>query len=88
MKYNFHPCFRLVLASEPGPPESPEIIDASDTEVLLKWKQPKDDGNTPVLCYGLQYQENGNGIPVPILSSVPWPILKRDQGPTMTKDMA
>lgn len=49
----------MVLASEPGPPEPPEICDVSDTEVLLKWKQPKDDGNTPVLCYGLQIQENG-----------------------------
>lgn len=51
--------FRLVPASEPCPPEAPEIADYSDTEVLLKWKQLKDDGNSPVLCYGLQYQENG-----------------------------
>lgn len=51
---------RLAPATEPHPPEAPEIADVSDTEVLLKWKQPKDDGNSPVLCYGLQYQENGN----------------------------
>ncbi|XP_065224779.1 obscurin-like isoform X6 [Planococcus citri] len=52
---------RMVIASEPGPPEPPEVCDVSDTEVLLKWKQPKEDGNTPVLCYGLQILENEKG---------------------------
>lgn len=28
----------------------------SDTEVLLRWKPPKDDGNSEILCYNLQYK--------------------------------
>ncbi|PNF42104.1 Obscurin [Cryptotermes secundus] len=48
---------RLVLASVPSAPDSPDVAEVSDTEVLLKWKQPKDDGNSAVLCYNLQYKE-------------------------------
>ncbi|XP_071443881.1 protein Obscurin isoform X2 [Hetaerina americana] len=48
---------RMVLATTPGAPDSPESTDASDTEILLKWKQPRDDGNSPILCYSLQYKE-------------------------------
>ncbi|PSN48207.1 hypothetical protein C0J52_03611 [Blattella germanica] len=51
---------RLVLASVPSAPDSPEAAEISDTEVLLKWKQPKDDGNSQVLCYSLQYKETDN----------------------------
>ncbi|KAK7869432.1 hypothetical protein R5R35_008161 [Gryllus longicercus] len=47
---------RVVLAMVPSAPDSPEASEVSDTEVLLRWKQPKDDGNSPVLCYGLQYK--------------------------------
>lgn len=32
-------------------------MDASESEILLRWKQPKYDGNSPVLCYQLQYKE-------------------------------
>ncbi|KAG7203298.1 hypothetical protein KM043_010391 [Ampulex compressa] len=52
---------RLVVAVVPSGPDSPEGSDVSDTEVLLRWKQPKYDGNSPVLCYNLQYKE-GDGI--------------------------
>ncbi|XP_066993450.2 obscurin isoform X6 [Anabrus simplex] len=48
---------RVVLASIPSSPDSPEASDVSDTEILLRWKQPKDDGNSPVICYSLQYKE-------------------------------
>ncbi|XP_069669104.1 obscurin isoform X4 [Periplaneta americana] len=51
---------RLVLASVPSAPDSPEAAEISDTEVLLRWKQPKDDGNSAVLCYSLQYKETDN----------------------------
>ncbi|XP_021942897.1 obscurin isoform X2 [Zootermopsis nevadensis] len=51
---------RLVLASVPSAPDSPEAAEISDTEVLLRWKQPKDDGNSAVLCYNLQYKEADN----------------------------
>lgn len=50
----------MVLASVPGSPDSPEAAEISDNEVLLRWKQPKDDGNSPVVCYGLQYKEADN----------------------------
>ncbi|XP_066587330.1 obscurin isoform X6 [Prorops nasuta] len=52
---------RVLLASVPSAPDSPEATEVSDTEVLLRWKQPKYDGNSAVLCYNLQYKE-GDGI--------------------------
>ncbi|CAG2065710.1 unnamed protein product, partial [Timema podura] len=52
-----HARARLVLASTPGSPDSPEASEISDTEVLLRWKQPRDDGHSAVLCYSLQYKE-------------------------------
>ncbi|XP_020711856.2 obscurin isoform X2 [Athalia rosae] len=47
---------RVLLATVPSPPDSPRATEVSDTEVLLKWKQPKDDGNSAILCYNLQYK--------------------------------
>ncbi|XP_023245574.1 obscurin [Copidosoma floridanum] len=48
---------RLVAACTPSAPDSPEVADASDTEILLRWKQPRHDGQAPVLCYSLQARE-------------------------------
>ncbi|XP_076638516.1 obscurin isoform X8 [Colletes latitarsis] len=48
---------RLVEAVVPSGPDSPEASDLSDNEILLRWKQPKYDGNSPVLCYNLQIRE-------------------------------
>lgn len=48
---------RVVEASSPDAPDSPAAAEVSDTEVLLRWKQPKYDGNSPVVCYGLQYKQ-------------------------------
>ncbi|CAL7949959.1 unnamed protein product [Xylocopa violacea] len=48
---------RMVQAFAPTGPDSPEADEISDTEILLRWKQPKYDGNSPVLCYNLQYKE-------------------------------
>ncbi|XP_017890129.1 obscurin isoform X5 [Ceratina calcarata] len=48
---------RLVEAVVPSGPDSPDLTEVSDTEILLRWKQPKYDGNSPVLCYNLQYKE-------------------------------
>ncbi|KZC06585.1 Muscle M-line assembly protein unc-89 [Dufourea novaeangliae] len=48
---------RLVEAVVPSGPDSPEVSELSDTEILLRWKQPKYDGNSPVLCYQLQIRE-------------------------------
>lgn len=48
---------RVVYASLPDAPDSPEVAKVSDTEVLLRWKQPRDDGHSSVLCYSLQYKD-------------------------------
>ena len=45
---------RLVLGDIPSAPDSPEATEISDTEILLRWKVPRTDGNSPVLCYSLQ----------------------------------
>lgn len=50
---------RVVVAAAPGSPDSPEAAEVSDKEILLRWKQPKDDGHSPVLCYSLQYKQAG-----------------------------
>ncbi|XP_059609271.1 obscurin isoform X5 [Phlebotomus argentipes] len=47
---------RVVVATLPDAPDSPEASSISDTEVLLRWKQPRDDGHSSVLCYMLQYK--------------------------------
>lgn len=47
---------RVLHATTPSAPDSPQTPEVSDTEVLLRWKQPKDDGNSPILCYNLQYK--------------------------------
>ena len=48
---------RLVVGDIPMAPDSPEATDVSDTEILLRWKVPRQDGNSPVLCYSLQQKE-------------------------------
>ncbi|KAI5632857.1 immunoglobulin i-set domain-containing protein [Phthorimaea operculella] len=52
---------RVVEATNPDAPDSPTATEISDTEVLLRWKQPKNDGNSPVICYSLQYKK-GDGL--------------------------
>lgn len=47
---------RILFGMVPDEPDSPEASQTSDTEVLLVWKQPKHDGNSPVICYSLQYK--------------------------------
>ncbi|XP_046962544.1 obscurin isoform X5 [Vanessa cardui] len=48
---------RIVEATNPDAPDSPTATEVSDREVLLRWKQPKYDGNSPVVCYSLQYKK-------------------------------
>ncbi|XP_041975027.1 obscurin-like isoform X5 [Aricia agestis] len=48
---------RIVEATIPDAPDSPTASEISDKEVLLRWTQPKYDGNSPVVCYSLQYKE-------------------------------
>ncbi|XP_034109415.1 obscurin isoform X3 [Drosophila albomicans] len=47
---------RIVVATLPDAPDSPEVSATSATEILLRWKQPRDDGHSAVLCYSLQYK--------------------------------
>lgn len=54
---NLCPCCRVVLAMTPYSPDSPDVSEVSDTEALLRWKQPKNDGNSPIICYNVQYKE-------------------------------
>ena len=48
-----------MLAQVPDAPDSPHESGVSDTQILLRWKQPKHDGNSPVLCYSVQYKSIG-----------------------------
>ena len=52
-------CFRLVVGGKPDSPDLPEVTSRSDTEILVKWKVPRDIGNAPVLCYTLEYKITG-----------------------------
>ncbi|XP_043515961.1 obscurin isoform X6 [Frieseomelitta varia] len=61
---------RLVEAEVPSGPDSPEAADVSDTEILVRWKQPKRDGNSPVLCYNLQYKEGDSVDWIDIASNI------------------
>ncbi|XP_072755043.1 protein Obscurin isoform X6 [Anoplolepis gracilipes] len=61
---------RMLLATVPFGPDSPEASDVSDTEVLLRWKQPKYDGNSPVLCYNLQYKEGDSIAWIDVASNI------------------
>ncbi|XP_016767640.1 obscurin isoform X7 [Apis mellifera] len=61
---------RIVEAFVPSGPDSPELVDVSDTEILVRWKQPKHDGNSPVLCYNLQYKEGDSIDWIDIASNI------------------
>ncbi|XP_076165903.1 obscurin isoform X4 [Ptiloglossa arizonensis] len=61
---------RMVEAVVPSGPDSPEVSDVSDNEILLRWKQPKYDGNSPVLCYCLQIREGDSIDWVDIASNI------------------
>lgn len=47
---------RILEGTSPDAPDFPEVAQISDTEVLLNWHPPKYDGNSPIICYGLQYK--------------------------------
>ncbi|XP_024880177.1 obscurin isoform X5 [Temnothorax curvispinosus] len=61
---------RVLQATVSCGPDSPEASDVSDTEVLLRWKQPKYDGNSPVLCYNLQYKEGDSIAWIDVASNI------------------
>ncbi|XP_067629054.1 obscurin isoform X3 [Eurosta solidaginis] len=61
---------RLVVATLPDAPDSPEVSAISDKEILLRWKQPKDDGHSSVLCYSLQYKEYNSDLWMTIAENI------------------
>ncbi|XP_011689401.1 PREDICTED: muscle M-line assembly protein unc-89 isoform X5 [Wasmannia auropunctata] len=61
---------RVLQATVSCGPDSPEASDVSDSEVLLRWKQPKYDGNSPVLCYNLQYKEGDSITWIDVASNI------------------
>ncbi|XP_047481491.1 obscurin-like [Penaeus chinensis] len=52
--------FRLVQGHIPGPCDSPDVSEKSDTEVLLHWTPPADDGGSQILCYHVQMKLPGD----------------------------
>lgn len=50
---------KIVVATIPLPPNPPEIMNVSDTEILLGWMQECDDPFAPILCFSLQYKLSG-----------------------------
>ena len=48
---------RFLLGHKPTCPDIPLVTNVSDTEVLLRWATPSDDGNSRVLCYALEVKE-------------------------------
>lgn len=61
---------RVVLAALPDAPDSPDIAKVSDTEILLRWKQPRDDGHSAVLCYSLQYKKASSDSWLPVADNI------------------
>ncbi|XP_076362329.1 protein Obscurin-like isoform X2 [Tachypleus tridentatus] len=50
---------RLKIGGVPGRPDAPDVEQSSDTEILLVWYSPKNEGNSPTLCYCLEYKQPG-----------------------------
>ncbi|XP_058829179.1 obscurin isoform X2 [Topomyia yanbarensis] len=61
---------RVVIAIIPDAPDCPDAVAASDTEVLLRWKQPRSDGNSPVICYSLEMKQHGKVDWVDVASNI------------------
>ncbi|XP_067131065.1 obscurin-like isoform X2 [Centruroides vittatus] len=49
---------RLKIGDVPGHPEPPTVQQCSDTELYAVWNPPKSDGNSPILCYSLEYKKS------------------------------
>ncbi|XP_058124576.1 obscurin [Anopheles ziemanni] len=61
---------RVVIAVIPDSPDCPDAVAVSDTEVLLRWKQPRSDGHSPVICYSLEQKEHGKVDWVDVASNI------------------
>lgn len=47
---------KLKLGTTPGRPEPPVAPDTSDSQAYLTWSPPRQDGNSPIMCYSIEYQ--------------------------------
>lgn len=51
--------FRVTSGDIPGPCEPPEVNEVSTTECLVRWRPPRDTGNSPIIHYHLQIKPAG-----------------------------
>jgi len=51
--------FRVMSGDIPGPCEPPEVNQVSATECLVRWRPPRDGGNSPIVHYHLQIKPAG-----------------------------
>ncbi|EAT34172.1 AAEL013559-PA [Aedes aegypti] len=61
---------RVVIAIIPDAPDCPDAVAVSDTEVLLRWRQPRHDGNSQVICYSLEMKQHGKLDWVDVASNI------------------
>ncbi|XP_062553320.1 obscurin isoform X6 [Armigeres subalbatus] len=61
---------RVVIAIIPDAPDCPDAVAVSDTEVLLRWRQPRHDGNSQVICYSLEIKQHGKVDWVDVASNI------------------
>ncbi|XP_065086396.1 obscurin isoform X3 [Ochlerotatus camptorhynchus] len=61
---------RVVIAIIPDSPDCPDAVAVSDTEVLLRWRQPRHDGNSQVICYSLEMKQHGRADWVDVASNI------------------
>lgn len=62
----------------PYSPDSPDVTEVSDTEALLRWNQPKNNGNSPIICYNVQYKETCKLFSIVVLFSLKYVFLSTD----------
>ena len=50
---------KIRLPGPPAAPEAPTVRPEGDTSVTAAWKEPNDDGGSPITGYEVQYQKDG-----------------------------
>ena len=50
---------QIRLPGPPATPEAPTVRPEGDTSVTAAWKEPDDDGGSPITGYEVQYQKDG-----------------------------
>jgi len=73
--------FRVMQGEIPGPCEIPEVSQVSATECLVRWRPPRDTGNSPITYYNLLIKPAGETEYVPYRENI-------DQEFYLVKDLA